>query len=156
MGANLCGTMLFGPEKLDVAKLQQAVAHVTRLKVEADQIREAVDNNEPELGDDAVLKLLREAAETLGWELKELLDQVLTENFDPKELVDEFVEVWNGMYRDATCRRLPDRYQPVDGPQMICLFAGERTWGDGPDPQSGWAICERAVSLGVTEILGIE
>jgi hypothetical protein len=143
MGADLIGYMLFGPLKIRKGKIRAAVREVRKLGAEI----EAYESDD-EVSEDKLPLLLTicdercmEVAEAIEW-----LDLG-----DPEAEVKEIVNVWeNETFRDMT-----GRLDPQD-PKRKIVFAGEMTWGDGPDPHSGWGTFERAQLMNVLDALGLE
>jgi hypothetical protein len=141
MGADLCGFILVGPMELDAKKVEEAKAWFDRLKDQAE------NENDDEAPDLKALLANEWAVEAIGGGDQEgAIEAILgyDENF-----VAQLCDFWTaGGYRDAMAREL-------DGNRKI-VVAGERTYGDGPEPGSAWWLCGQADALGLLERLGIE
>jgi len=134
MGADLCGFIMCGPKQLDKKKVEKARKWLAKVVAQAKK------------------------KDTQGRELKRLLDYGnVVEQYDVEAvagmgtLLDDFLRVWDdGCFRDQMSRDFPFK----KGWQIV--VAGEQTWGDGPEPESAWGISERASTMGLFEMLGIE
>jgi hypothetical protein len=142
MGANLCGFILCGPRKIAPDKIEAAIKHVEEtlklLKVLVDGEPHAKETEELEKRLPCFDPRYPDAHSAYADE-------------DPKVLVFNFVDMWeNEPYRDMmSC------YFPGDRDKKI-IACGERTWGDGPEPDSAWGITEKAELLDIPQMLGIE
>jgi hypothetical protein len=144
--------MLFGPNSIRKKNIRNAERHVRALGAEIEALQDLPDDVEPleskfprltevmQFG--AGHESLAEAAEWLELEDAELEVEAVADAWD------------NERYRDMTSRLMPGSSSGRNGRK--CLFAGERTWGDGPERDSAWGIFERANTLGILGILGLE
>lgn len=140
MGADLCGYIMIGPMKLDPVAIKETIKEVANM---LDLIKKA------EAGDKQAVSTL---TETYGVDAR--LTELEAGNLDvlnPQTLVEEFVQMWeHEPYRDMMSRMLPGE---KDKKIVVC---GERTHGDGPDPDSAWGVTQRAMFFGIPDMLRVE
>lgn len=152
MGADLCGYILVGPRKLNKKKVAAAIEHLKETIKLAKQAHDlSLDNSVP-VNQIILLKqrLSRVGPQASNGEVLEEAEEVL--DVDPLTTVSEFQNMWdNAPYRDMMTRSLPgDKKRKI----LVC---GERTWGDGPDPDSAWGITDAVDRFTeLFEMLGIE
>ena len=111
---------------------------------------ELTDSDEDVEIDEAKFPRLKWVAEMEGgWPFDDAIETLGLG--DPEEEVSEIVEAWEKMeYRDMQARHVPGKKN------MVAAFAGETSWGDGPEPGSGWYLIRRADVLNILGILGLE
>lgn len=144
MGADLCGYIMCGPENLDKKKVEKAKKWLAKVVAQA----KANDKEGAELKSllerEGVIEQLSGGSEDVALVL------ALAAIAGMGTLLNDFLRVWDGDFRDQMARDMPFK----KGWQIV--VAGERTWGDGPDEESAWGISERASTMGLFDMLGIE
>lgn len=143
MGADLCGYIMCGPKTLSKRRVEKARMWLKKVVAQA----KANDKEGAELK-----RLLQDG---------NIVDQVSGGSDDTDDaveaiagmgtLLNEFLRVWDGGgFRDQMTRDMPFK----TGWQIVVV--GERTWGDGPEPNSAWGITEKADMIGLLRMLGID
>lgn len=160
MGADLCGYLLFGPDKLEQSKVDATIKHLTELGVETKAMtfdyakaQEDLEAYIQTLPDGKFKTLVLNTALYDFGELEELVETVTkySEQSESESLVYDMVTLWNNCdYRDMTFR-----YISHDVPTKV-VFCGELSWGDGPNEGCAQYLCKQASELGILEMLGIE
>jgi hypothetical protein len=155
MGADLCGYILIGPMKLDRKKVKAAIKELT----ETIKILKTAFETKEDFGFSCerrgqAVKALKKRLPSLDPKatyMDLVNDYEQLADMDPKKTVMDFVAMWEkGGYRDMMDRRFPG-----DDKRKI-LVCGERTWGDGPEPDSAWGITMTVGLMDLFDILGIE
>lgn len=137
MGADLLAYVLVGPRNLDKGLGDSAVSAA----------QERIDLCIKWAGEEKE-GMPKEVNEQFNaWELWDDWDVDDVASLDAEESVKEFMELWNGNYRDAASREDPN------DPTRQITVAGEMSWGD--EPEGAYQICKNAVRLGVTDVFEV-
>ena len=152
MGADLCGYILVGPMKINRTKIKRAKRWLNKVINQANDILDKCEKKLWASGD----ALPRELAGLLANNM-ESLSRGSDSDKDALETVagacsmlDDFMAMWESRsHRDMMSRNLPGK----KGWQIF--VAGERTWGDGPQPGSAWYLCDQAAAFGLFDRLGV-
>lgn len=163
MGADLCGYLMVGPlalpkppeEALRKLAFELSQLYIAREGLPGAPLLDGLDNPDD----------WYEVANALGYDavlLDTFFDECPTGTY-PEEtqqeifeylnkMVEDIRQAWTGekVYRDATFRTVD-----VNGTKVRVFFAGERTWGDGPESGSAWYLFEQAHACKLLDLLEI-
>ena len=161
MGADLVGHICVGPKEPSAESVKKAREHVAKVLAQFEEARAFIKK----AGDDDVADAIEkrfpavvEVAKQAGFDdIVVFTEMDIAGTYTADEFVIEFLNMWDGrdLYRDVMSRCFIDPQNGAVDRDYQILVAGERTWGDDPDPDSGWWFCEHASWLGIMEILGI-
>jgi len=163
MGADLMGSIYFGPVNLKPRRITKAVKNYAALRKEAAEALlftfdgPAVIENRFSKKLETALTYLRDWAPsgfgrfTNSDPIEESVEDLSTLQIN---LVEEIVNIWdNQPYRDQISRTLPKELFPKCNYKTV--VAAFTSWGDGADINSAQSMLELAYGLGILEDLGI-
>jgi len=159
MGADLFGVMLFGPVVIPPDKVALAEKRYAQLRAEAFGAPRFTFTG-PIVLEEFIPPSLMAAIDGLvndGHFNEESEWGILVDGFLSlgDGFVKEVVDAWNfrGL-RDQAWRDLPAKLCGEE--KWVCMFTGMTSWGDGPDEDSTQTLFERADSIGLLDLLGLE
>lgn len=151
MGADLCGYIYVGPSEFTDKQWARAHARILFLQHTAQEILNTLDTGEEINPEVHAYQQLYEVGEAQGMDdLLEIAGWV--QGLDADDIMGGIASMWYAQFRDVMKRPLDE----LDRHGKWIVVTGDRTWGDGPEPGSGWWYASLLTTLGLEPLLGIE